>query len=149
MLIPSGDEVAEEAIEEEHEEEPEEEHEEEDEEEHAEEGGHGSSAPKEQYLQMEILTLPVLRGNALNHHLHVEANLQTPDTRAAREIQANMPHLRDAIIRDFFRTPLTVARGTKVDDAVLKQRLLAVAKRVLGEDVVEDVLLVNIIRRGR
>ena len=121
LLIPTGDEPAEEAIEEGVEEEPEEE-------EHAEEGGHGAPAPPQpeegghgapappqpQYIKMEVLTLPVVRGTALNHYLNVEASLQSPDKQTAREIQTQLPHLRDAIIRDLFRAPLTAARGTKV-----------------------------------
>lgn len=120
------------------------------EEEHAEEGGHGApAAPQPQYIKMEVLTLPVVRGTALNHYLNVEARLQSPDKQTAREIQTQLPHLRDAIIRDLFRAPLTAVRGAKVDGEVLKQRLLAAARQVLGEDVIEDVLLVNVIRSRR
>ncbi len=138
MLV-SGAEDSEEAVEEHVEEHAEEE-------EHHDDGGHGSSAPQPQYVKMEVLALPVVRGKAMSHYVNVEASLQSPDTQAGREIQSNLPHLRDAIIRDLYRNPLTAARGAKVDDAVLKQRILAAARQIVGEDVVEDVLLINVIR---
>ena len=145
------DESVEEHAEEEH---AEEEHAEEEhaEEEHAEEGAHGAPAgPQPQYVQLEVLSLPVVRGKEgkeLTHYVNVEASLQSPDKRTGSEIQANLAYLRDAIIRDLYRNPLTTARGAKVDDAVLKARILAAARQVLAEDVVEDVLLINV-RRSR
>ena len=138
LLVPSGEE---EAMEEVVEGEPEEEH--------AEEGGHGAAPAEPQFVRMKILTLPVVRGKTLNHYLHVEARLQSPDKEAVREIRANLPHVRDAIVRDLFRNPLTAVRGSMVDAEVIKQRLLAAARQVLGAEVVEDVLLVNVIRGRR
>ena len=141
LLIPGDGEPTEEAIEESAEGEHEEEH--------AEEGGHGSAPAQPQYVKMEVLTLPVVRGEALNHYLHVEASLQSPDKQSGREIQSSLPHLRDAIIRDLFRSPLSAARGAEVDGEVLKRRLLQAARKVLGAAVVADVLLVNVIRGRR
>ena len=148
LLVP-GSEEPEAAVDESVEEHAEEEHAEE---EHAEEGGHGAPAgPQPQYVQLEVLSLPVVRGKEgkeLTHYVNVEASLQSPDKRTGSEIQANLAYLRDAIIRDLYRNPLTTARGAKVDDAVLKARILGAARQVLAEDVVEDVLLINV-RRSR
>ena len=137
FLVTSGEEAAEEAIEEEPEED------------HAEEGGHGASPPELQFVEMEILALPVVRRKALSHYLHVEANLQSPDEQAKKQILDALAHVRDDIIREFYRTPLTAARGSNVDLAVLKARLKAAATQVLGAGVVEEVLLVNVIRGRR
>ena len=141
FLVSSDEESGEEAVEEAIEEEPEEDQ--------AEEGGHGASVAQPQYLKMEILTLPVVRKKELSHYVHVEASLQSADEQAKRQIQDALARVRDAIIRDFHRTPLTATRGSNVDLAVLKARLKAAATRVLGEGVVEDVLLINVIRGRR
>ena len=145
FLVPSGEESVEEAVEEAIEEEAEEDAEED----HAEEGGHGASLPELQFVKMEILALPVVRKKVLSHYVHVEANLQSPDKRAKQEILDALAQVRDAIIREFYRTPLTAAGGSNVDLVVLKARLKAAATQVLGEGVVEDVLLVNVIRGRR
>ncbi len=144
FLVPSGEESGEEAIEEAIEKEPEE-----PEEDQAEEGGHGASPPELQFVKMEILALPVVRRKALSHYLHVEASLQSPEKPATKQIPDALALVRDAIIREFYRTPLTAARGSNVDLAVLKARLQAAATQVLGEGVVEEVLLVNVIRGRR
>jgi len=135
FLVPAGDE---EVVEEVAEEEPEEEH--------AEEGGHGAALAQPQFTSLEFLALPVVRGTTLRHYLHVEARLQSPDKQSAREIQTKMPLVRDAIVRDLFRAPLSAASGSKVDVAVVKQRILAAARQILGPEVIEDVLVINIIR---
>ena len=141
FLVPSGEESVEEAVEEAVEEEAEEAH--------AEEGGHGASPPELQFVKMEILALPVVSKKVLNHCVHVQASLQSPDKRAKQEILDALAQVRDAIIREFYRTPLTAAGGSNVDLAVLKARLKAAATQVLGEGVNEDALLVNVIRGVR
>ena len=135
FLVTSGEEAAEEAIEEEPEED------------HAEEGGHGASPPELQFVEMEILALPVVRRKALSHYpsrggesaiarrAGEEADPGRVGARARRHHPRILPHAAD--------------RRPNVDLAVLKARLKAAATQVLGAGVVEEVLLVNVIRGRR
>jgi hypothetical protein len=64
-------------------------------------------------------------------------------------IMARRYELHDAFLRDIHGvTSFARADGRAIDPAVVKTRLMAISGRILGEGVVEDVLVVSIFNRS-
>ncbi|MEQ8344589.1 MAG: hypothetical protein RIB84_28600 [Sneathiellaceae bacterium] len=68
---------------------------------------------------------------------------------SAQQIRALMPRLRDALIRDFFAYPITQT-GDFPDDMLpaVTKRVMNIATRVYGTDVVSGVLFAQILKIG-
>lgn len=68
---------------------------------------------------------------------------------SAQKIKALMPRLRDALIRDFFAYPITQS-GDFPDDMLpaVTKRVMNIAARVYGKDVVSGVLFGQILKIG-
>ena len=75
--------------------------------------------------------------------------LQIPDPDKVSVVAQSMPKLRDAFIRELYSRPVGTPEGlgpSEMDE--LKRRLLAQGRKVLGKELLDDVLIVNAMRIG-
>lgn len=93
------------------------------------------------YVELDPLTVPVIRGGAVAKYILLEVTLEVADPAAQELIDARMPRLKDAFLRDlhafFAARPLDAALNVRT----VKKRLMGVSARVLGEGRVVDVLI--------
>jgi flagellar basal body-associated protein FliL len=92
-------------------------------------------------VKMTTLDVPVVLGGEINRQVHFTVTLiVAPESLAA--VQAALPRLRDAFIQmAYVAFPKQYAEQGKMDLPRLKASLIQVARRVLGEAALKDVVL--------
>lgn len=103
----------------------------------------GAAAPKEQFVQLDPLTLPVIGDRGVTQTVSLVISIEVPDEATAAEVKRLSPRLQDAYIQDMYGA---LNRKSAMENGVLqvgpiKERLNKISTRVLGENVVNDVLL--------
>ena len=112
---------------------------------------HGEAAMDEThiYLQLDPITATIFRDQQPAGVFTAAVTLEIADEGARTDIIRSRRRLRDAMFRElhamFEREEYT---GRKVDVASVKRRMLMVARRELGEDVVVDVFIETLMRKG-
>ncbi|HIC28807.1 MAG TPA: hypothetical protein EYO85_05090 [Rhodospirillales bacterium] len=99
---------------------------------------------------MDPLALPIFQGYRVAATIQIQIKLETNNQNKADEIKEKMPILTDAFIRDLHSfIPRLLKEKERVDVLIIKQRLQMVSDRVLGRDVVSNVLVQSIIDQAR
>ena len=111
--------------------------------------GEVSSSEKHIYLQLDPITATIFRNQQPAGVFTAAVTLQIADESARTDIVETRRRLRDAMFRElhamFEREEYS---GRKVDVDAVKRRMLVVSRRELGEDVVLDVFVNTLMRKG-
>jgi len=93
------------------------------------------------FVEMEALTIPVIRGGAVAKYVLLQVALEVEDEEARQDVIDRMPRLKDAFLRDlhayFASTPL----DSPLNVRTVKTRLKRVAGRIVGPEIVREVLI--------
>jgi len=102
------------------------------------------------YVHLDPLTLPVIDDNGVSSNVSIVVDLEVMDQKNADMIKKQMPRLIDAYIQDMYGVlnKRAALKGGVVQVGMVKERLNAITKRVLGDDMVEDVLLQVVSQRA-
>jgi flagellar protein FliL len=103
----------------------------------------GAEAPKEQFVQLDPLILPLIGDNGVTQTISLVVSIEVPNEEAAKEVERLSPRLKDAFIQDMYgalNRKSTIENGV-LQVAPIKARLNKISTKVLGEDKVNDVLL--------
>lgn len=85
------------------------------------------------FVPLDNIAFPVNSGTAVDHYVGVDLRLEIADTRRTAEVEAVLPRIRDAIIRDAHKGFPRRADGVDSIDLVrLKDRARVKANEVLG-----------------
>lgn len=108
-----------------------------------EEAAEGAEAPKEQFVQLDPLILPVIGETGVSQTISLVISIEVPDEAAAKEVERLSPRLKDAFIQDMYGA---LSRKSAMQNGVLqvnaiKERLNHISTKVLGQEKVNDVLL--------
>ncbi len=95
------------------------------------------------FVEMDPLILPIIDAEGINQLVSLVIVLQVHDEKQKAEVTAQMFRIKDAYIQDMYGS---LNKNVAIKDGVLqvdilKQKLSAASNRVLGDDVVSDVLL--------
>lgn len=96
-----------------------------------------------EYFEMSPIMVPVINGMGLSQQVSMIVSIEVPKGRLD-EVSAYGPRLTDAYIQDMYgvlSAGYGLVHGNVLDIPAIKQRLSGVTVRVLGDDVVHDVLL--------
>ncbi len=95
------------------------------------------------FVEMDPLVLPIIDADGINQMVSLVIVLQVHDEQQKAEVTAQLPRIKDAYIQDMYgvlNKHVAVKDGV-IQVSVIKERLNAATVRVLGDDVVSDVLL--------
>jgi flagellar FliL protein len=108
--------------------------------EHAKDGEHGGHF---EYVEMAPLILPIIDEYGVTQTVSLVVSLEVKDAHAAETVKKYQPRLTDAYLQDMYGmlNHYAVAQSGMIKVDKLKERLNKVSTKVLGEDVVNDVLL--------
>jgi len=112
-------------------------------------GADGESTGASQYLELDAMTVTLYRDDLPAGMLttRLVLQLESPDARAA--VRAAERQLRDVLLRELYRLTEQESRnGPKVDLDRVKVYLLRAARKELGPDIVKDLLVQALLRRG-
>jgi hypothetical protein len=101
-----------------------------------------------EHFQLQPFNIPVIHGGRVERIITVTVTLETKGDLNKTKIIAERYHLHDAFLRDIHGVAsFRRADGRSIDPQVIKTRLLLISDRILGEDIVENVLVHNIFDR--
>ncbi len=99
------------------------------------------------YIDVPWLTAPVLYKGVVRSYVIFEIKLQVASNSDAEEVMVQMPRLRDAFLRALHRSSIVRNDGSgALDFDSISQRLKKSANKVLGEEKINQVLIVKAIR---
>ena len=96
-----------------------------------------------EYLELKPLMIPVIGRNGITQQVSFVVSLEVPTGNLDR-VSRYEPRLADAYIQDLYGvlgTGYGLVNGRVLDVPTIKKRMHSVAARVLGDDMVNDVLL--------
>lgn len=95
------------------------------------------------FVQMTPLVLPIVDKNGVSQVVSLVVSLEVKDELAAKEVERLTPRLKDAYIQDMYGvlTRQAAMEGGVVQVGYIKSRLNKVTAKVMGQDMVRDVLL--------
>jgi len=102
-------------------------------------GGHGGS----QFVELDPLVLPIVDNNGVNQTVSMVVALEVADQAAAAEVEKMEPKLKDAYIQDMYGVlnEYAALKGGVIQVSKIKNRLNKITTDIMGDDVVQDVLL--------
>lgn len=109
-------------------------------------GGGGGGKEKEgiQYMELDPLLLPIIDDSGITQQVSLIVILEVPDPAKAEELKLKKPKIVDAYVEDLYGTlsksNAVMANGILRLD-IIKKRLKATTEKVVGADMVSDVLL--------
>ena len=101
-------------------------------------GGHGS-----EFVELDPLILPIVDNDGVNQVVSLVIALEVADAESAAQVTHMAPKLKDAYIQDMYGVLNRHAalKGGVIQVRSIKKRLNKITGDILGEDVVQDVLL--------
>jgi hypothetical protein len=96
-------------------------------------------------VEMPYLIAPMTADDKLTAYAYVSSKIVASSPAAAIDVRDKTPFIQDAFVRDVNARPITKASDpTTVDRDALAARLLADAKRIVGDKKVVGITLVAI-----
>ena len=105
-------------------------------------GGGFFSDDEPKFVELDLLTAPFIKGGKFVQYVVLVINLEVANEDAVGEVRAVMPRLRDAFVTDL-HTLATMRNPEQkmINIKRIKSRLLASAKKVMGDNTVRNVLV--------
>jgi flagellar basal body-associated protein FliL len=99
------------------------------------------------FVEVPWLTAPVLHKGVVRSYVIFEVKLQVASEGDAEDIRVQMPRLRDAFLRALNKYSIVRNDGSgALDFEQISVRLRNSANKILGEDKVDQVLIVKAVR---
>lgn len=94
------------------------------------------------YIEMDPVQVPVFQDDGVAGTIMVHYKLEVMTVENERKVAQAKRQLGDALIKDFsYYIPRTLRNNKTLDVTLVKYRIMMVANRLLGEEVVTDALI--------
>ena len=105
-------------------------------------GGGGETGGVE-FVELDPLILPIVDNTGVSQTVSMVVSLEVPDVAAADKVKHMSPQLKDAYIQDMYGilNEYAALKGGVIQIGAIKTRLNKVTEKIMGEHVVNDVLL--------
>ena len=105
--------------------------------------GHGEEKPASSFVQLDPLILPIIGKDGLTQTVSMVIVIETPTEESKKEVAYLAPRLKDAFIQDMYGSLSkdSIMKDGVIQVGALKTRLHSIGVKVLGEEMVTDVLL--------
>ncbi|MBT5108863.1 MAG: hypothetical protein HOM25_09285 [Rhodospirillaceae bacterium] len=100
------------------------------------------------FLEMESLNVPVIKNGVIQRYVLLRVTLDLRDDAARKMASAAKPKLRDKFFNDlygYFATLPPTEKGVNIK--AIKRRMLRISKAILGDDAVQDILILGVFER--
>jgi flagellar FliL protein len=104
-------------------------------------GGHGAGAAE--FVELDPLVLPIIDNRGVTQTVSLVIALEVESQEKADEVKKLTPRLKDAYIQDMYGilNKHAALKGGVVQVGAIKERLSKITADVLGEEMVDEVLL--------
>jgi flagellar FliL protein len=95
------------------------------------------------FVQLDPLILPIIGKDGLTQTVSMVIVIETQNDETKKEVAYMAPRLKDAFIQDMYGalTKDSIMKDGVIQVGALKARLHTIGVKVLGDDMVKDVLL--------
>lgn len=96
-----------------------------------------------EYFEMDPLIIPVINSRGLSQQVNLIVSLEVPNGKMP-DVELYAPRLTDAYIQDLYGVlgaGYGLVNGNVLNVNAIKQRLAAVTEKIIGDELVNDVLL--------
>lgn len=108
------------------------------------EGGHGETAAKAPtFVRLDPLVVPIMDADGVTQVISMVISLEVKDEEGAKKVEALKPRIKDAFITNMYgllNQKAALENGV-VKIGYVKKRLTDITTKVMGENVVDGVLL--------
>ncbi len=96
-----------------------------------------------EFVELDPLILPIVDEDGLSQTVSMIVALEVFDSAAAGKVEHMSPKLKDAFIQDMYGVLNRHAalKGGVIQVGMIKKRLNKISNKVMGDDVINDVLL--------
>ena len=109
--------------------------------------GASRTLPEAAYIQLDPLAAPVIGGGKVRYNVMLTLSVEVADQSHKAEISRLMPRLRDAMLMELYSRPVVRDdESGRIDLESVKERMFTVARDVVGQKIVRDLLVVSAIR---
>jgi flagellar basal body-associated protein FliL len=103
--------------------------------------------PEVAYIQLDPLAAPVIGGGKIRYNVMLTLSVEVAEQSHKADVTRLMPRLRDAMLMELYARPVTRNdESGRIDLESVKERMFTVARDVVGEKIVRDLLVVSAIR---
>lgn len=103
--------------------------------------------PEAVYVQLDPLAAPVIGDGRIRYNVMLTLSVELADQDHKAEVSRLMPRLRDALLMELYARPVVRdADSGRIDLVSVKERMFQIARDVIGEAVVRDLLVVSAVR---
>jgi flagellar basal body-associated protein FliL len=103
--------------------------------------------PEVAYVQLDPLAAPVIGGGKVRYNVMLTLSVEIADQSHKAEIARLMPRLRDAMLMELYARPVVRDdESGRIDLESVKERMFTVAREVMGQKIVRDLLVVSAVR---
>jgi flagellar basal body-associated protein FliL len=114
------------------------------------EGTPGPAVSGPTFVKLPLFNIPVIEGNKVTRQISVGIALELVEGLKADSIAEKKPAVIDAFLRDLYAMFAQRSGTSRVAvEGSIKQRLAQTADRVLGQGVVRQVLILELVERQR
>jgi len=101
------------------------------------------------YIVMEPFLAPIIEGRRISKYVAVGVILELHSEDNKRQVRDSMMPLRNAFIDDFvFQAQMNSGRSDSIHLHRIKSRFRTLADRIVGPDIVKEVLISHALDRG-
>ncbi|MCB9991325.1 MAG: flagellar basal body-associated FliL family protein [Rhodospirillales bacterium] len=103
--------------------------------------GHGGGG--HEFVELDPLILPIVDSNGVSQIVSLVVVIEVDGGKNREKVQKLQPRLKDAYIQELYGVLNRHAalKGGVIQVGMIKAKLAEISDRVMGDDVVEDVLL--------
>ncbi len=103
--------------------------------------------PEAAYIQLDPLAAPVIGGGKIRYNVMLTLSVEVAEQSHKADVTRLMPRLRDAMLMELYARPVTRNdESGRIDLESVKERMFTVAREVVGEKIVRDLLVVSAVR---
>ncbi|MBU3655397.1 MAG: hypothetical protein FGM23_03435 [Alphaproteobacteria bacterium] len=97
------------------------------------------------FFLMDAFKLPVLRDGQVKDFLFVSATLELKDEKDLEKFSSNKERLRNDVLNGLRHAASLPERFNQLSEPAIKQKILDVTNKTLGEPLIKEVLVKNLI----
>lgn len=102
-----------------------------------------SHAARHEFVELDPLVLPIVDKNGVSQTVIIVVVIEVDSAKKADKVKNLEPRLKDAFIQELYGVlnKHAALRGGVIQVGAIKKRLNSISHRVMGEGIIEDVLL--------
>ena len=99
------------------------------------------------YVRLDRLTVPVSQKGKLKFYLFVDSRIELADDGLIPDVQARLPEIRDAILRDFHKKSVAGADNpVGIDIRGMKKRMIRETKKLFEDKVITTIFVTKVLK---